>query len=76
MYGRITVPTPPRSAWSAISPGREPHPSLIEDREAYYVALVVIHIRVYGLGMKSGDIIVALQKGGVRGRHQGQPCPV
>jgi hypothetical protein len=39
-------------------------PSLTEDQEAYYVALVAIHIRVYGLGMKSGDIIVALQKDG------------
>jgi len=39
-------------------------PSLTEDQEAYYVALVAIHIRVYRLGMKSGDIIVALQKDG------------
>ena len=72
------MPTPPRSAWSAISPGREPHPSLIEDRE-----VVAIHIRVYGLGMKSGDIIVALQKDGwyevatkgshVQFRHPGKP---
>lgn len=37
---------------------------ITEEPESYYVALVTIHIRVYNLEMKSGDIIVALQKDG------------